>query len=60
MILVDVPALPPDLPLWARGLWLPGPGEVVPLEALPVLSLISRQPLAAGVLLGRIDPVGEA
>ena len=59
MILVDVPALPPDLPPAARGLWLPGPGEVVPPEALPVLSLISRQPLAAGVLLGRVDPFGE-
>ena len=60
MITVLAPPLPPDLPPWARGLWLPGPGELVPAEALPLLSLISRQPLAAGVLLGRIDPVGES
>ena len=59
MILVEVPALPPDLPVRARGLWLPGPGELVPAEALLVLVLISAQPLACGVLLGRLDPVGE-
>ena len=59
MITVLAPPLPPDLPPWARGLWLPGPGELVPREALLVLVLISAQPLACGVLLGRLDPVGE-
>lgn len=59
MILVEVPRLPPDLPPGARSCWLPVPGELVPLEALIVLALIAAQPLAAGVLLGRLDPVGE-
>ena len=48
-----------DLPPAARGLWLPGPGDVVPPEALQVLDILSAQPLAFGVLLGRTDPVLE-
>ena len=56
---VRAPQPVPDLPLQARGCWLPEPGE--PLnEALSfILNLIARQPLACGVLMGRTTPVAE-
>lgn len=47
-----------DLPLQAQACWLPGPD--VDAELVIILDVIARQPLAAGVLLGRTTPVGEA
>lgn len=47
-----------DLPLQAQACWLPDDEDDEALSA--VLEVIARQPLAAGVLLGRTAPVGEA
>jgi hypothetical protein len=56
---VRAPQPVPDLPPQARACWAPAEDPLD--EALSfVLDVIARQPLAAGVLLGRCAPVGEA
>ena len=59
MTVAQPPQLP-DMPPHARGCWEPAPGEADDEATATILDLIARQPLAAGVLLGRTAPVGEA
>jgi len=48
-----------DLPPAARACWTPARLEGIDRAALIIISMIARQPLSFGVLLGRTDPVVE-